>query len=121
MDFSYYFMFLISNNYFQLNSCMNFLCCAVLCLVAQSCPTLCHPRDCSPPDSSVHGNLRARIWSGLPCPPPGDLPNPGMESRSPALQVDSLLSEPPGKPGHGCDVFLISPKISVLVVSVGLF
>ena len=50
-----------------------------------------------------------------------DLPNPGMESRSPALQVDSLLSEPPGKPGHGCDVFLISPKISVLVVSVGLF
>ena len=42
--------------------------------------------------------LQARIWSGLPCPPPGDLPNPGTESRSPALQVDSLLSEPPGKP-----------------------
>ena len=42
--------------------------------------------------------LQARIWSGLPCPPPGDLPNPGTESMSPALQVDSLLSEPPGKP-----------------------
>ena len=37
-------------------------------------------------------------WSGLPCPPPGDLPNPGIEHKSPALQADSLLSEPPGKP-----------------------
>ena len=36
--------------------------------------------------------------SGLPCPPPGDLPNPGIEPRSPALQMDSLSSEPPGKP-----------------------
>ena len=36
-------------------------------------------------------------WSGLPCPPPGDLPNPGIESRSPALQVDSLPAEPQGK------------------------
>ena len=35
---------------------------------------------------------------GLPCPPPGDLPNPGIEPRSPALQADSLPSEPPGKP-----------------------
>ena len=33
----------------------------------------------------------------MPCPPPGDLPNPGMETRSPAFQVDSLSSEPPGK------------------------
>ena len=36
--------------------------------------------------------------SGLPCPPPGDLPNPGIEPRSPTLQAESLLSEPPGKP-----------------------
>ena len=36
-------------------------------------------------------------WSGLPCPPPGDLPNPGIGPRSPALQADSLLSQPPGK------------------------
>ena len=35
-------------------------------------------------------------WSGLPCPPPGDLPKPGIESRS--LALDSLPSEPPGKP-----------------------
>ena len=37
-------------------------------------------------------------WSGLPFPSPGDLPVPGIEPRSPALQADSLLSEPPGKP-----------------------
>ena len=43
------------------------------------------------------GFSRQEYWSGLPCPPPGDLPNPRIEPRSPALQVDSLLSEPPGK------------------------
>ena len=37
-------------------------------------------------------------WSGLSFPSPGDLPNPGIEPRSPALQADSLLTEPPGKP-----------------------
>ena len=36
-------------------------------------------------------------WSQLPCPPPGDLPDPGIEPRSPALQADSLSSEPQGK------------------------
>ena len=41
---------------------------------------------------------RQEYWHGLPFPPPGDLPNPGIEPRSPALQADSLLSEPPGKP-----------------------
>ena len=43
------------------------------------------------------GILQARIWSGLSWPLPGDLPNPGIEPRSSALQVDSLPSEPPGK------------------------
>ena len=37
-------------------------------------------------------------WSGLPWPSPGDIPNPGIEPRSSALQADSLPSEPPGKP-----------------------
>ena len=41
---------------------------------------------------------RQEYWSGLPCPLSGDLPNPGIEPRSPALQPDSLLSGPPGKP-----------------------
>ena len=41
---------------------------------------------------------RQEYWSGLPLPSPGDLQNPGIEPRSPALQADSLLSEPPGSP-----------------------
>jgi len=43
------------------------------------------------------GFSRQAYWSGLPCPPPGELPDPGIEPRSPALQADSLPSEPPGK------------------------
>ena len=42
------------------------------------------------------GFSRQEYWRGLPCPPPGDLPNPGTEPRSPALQAGSLPSEPPG-------------------------
>ena len=77
------------------------LICAVLCLVSQSCPTLCNPMNCSPQGSSVHGDSPGKnivYWSGLPCPPPGALPYPGTEPRSPTLQAASLLSEPPRKP-----------------------
>ena len=45
--------------------------------------------------------FRQEYWSEFPCLSPGNLPNPGMESKSPALQVDSLLSEPRGKPYIG--------------------
>ena len=56
----------------------------------QLCPTLCDPGYCSSPGSSVHEILQARkeYWSGLPCPLPGDLPDPGIEPTcflSPAL------------------------------------
>ena len=44
------------------------------------------------------GFSRQKYWSGLPFPPPEDLPNPGIEPRSPALQADSLPAEPPQKP-----------------------
>ena len=44
------------------------------------------------------GFSRPEYWSGLPFPSPGDLPDPGIKPRSPALQADSLSSEPPGKP-----------------------
>ena len=70
----------------------------MLGLVAQSCLTLCNPMDCSPPGSSVHGILQARYWSGLPCPPPWDLPNPGIELVPPALQADSLPLSHQGSP-----------------------
>ena len=45
------------------------------------CPTLGDSMDCSPPGSSV-GFSRQEYWSGLPCPPQGDLPNPGIELMS---------------------------------------
>ena len=44
------------------------------------------------------GFSRQEYWSGLPCPPPGYLSNPGIEPRCPILQGDSLPSAPPGKP-----------------------
>ena len=44
------------------------------------------------------GFSRQEYWSGLPFPSPGDLPDPGIEPRSPSLQADALTSEPPGKP-----------------------
>ena len=44
------------------------------------------------------GFSRQEYWSGLPFPSPGDLPDPGIEPESPALQADALPSEPPGKP-----------------------
>ena len=46
------------------------------------------------------GFSRQEYWSGLPFPSPGDLHNPGIEPRSPALQTDALPSEPPGKPKY---------------------
>ena len=58
---------------------------------------LCDPMDCSSPGSSVHGILWARILEWVAT---GDLPNPGIEPGSPALQADSLPSEAPGKPRY---------------------
>ena len=46
------------------------------------------------------GSSREEYWSGLPFPSPRDLPDPGIKSRSPALQVDSLSSGPTGKPTY---------------------
>ena len=63
--------------------------------VSQSCPTLFDPMDSSPPGSSVHGILQARVleWIAI-LKSPGDLPDPGIEPKSPSLQADSLPSEP---------------------------
>ena len=47
------------------------------------------------------GFSRQEYWSGLPCSPPEDLPNPGIEPGSPALQADSLPGRLPGKPLSG--------------------
>ena len=66
-------------------------------LVTQLCPILCDPMDCGLPGSSVCGILQVRLRSILPFPSPGDLPDPGIGPRTPALQADSLPSELPGK------------------------
>ena len=69
------------------------------------------------------GILQARIleWVAMPCPPPGDLPNPEIEPRSLALQADSLLFESPGKPMpcytcliDACKIDLDSEKVAYL-------
>ena len=58
----------------------------------------CHPMNCNPRGSSVHGVYQARILEWVAIPFSGDLPNTGIKPGSPALQADSLLFEPPGKP-----------------------
>ena len=67
----------------------------------QSYPTLCDTIDCNQPGSSVHGILQARtLWSGLPCPSPGDLPESGIELAYPVSCIGRglLPLAPPGKP-----------------------
>ena len=59
------------------------ICCWVHVKSLQLCLTLCDPMDCSPPGSCVHGISRQEYWSGLPCPPPGELPNPGIPTHVP--------------------------------------
>ena len=69
--------------------------------VAQSCPTLCDSMYSSLPGSSVHEIFQARILEWVfPFPSQRDLPNPGIEPRSPTLQSDSLPAEPQWKPKH---------------------
>ena len=71
--------------------------CLLCVLVAQSCPTLCDPMDCSPPGSSVHGIYQTRILQLVAIPFYRVSSQPRDETRSPVLQVESLPSEPPGK------------------------
>ena len=73
------------------------LCCAVLRSLS---PVWCFatPWPAARQAPLSRGILQAEYWSGLPCPPPRHLPNPVTKSRSPTLEVDSLPSEPPGKP-----------------------
>ena len=73
--------------------------CVCVCLVAQSCLTLCDPMDCSPPGSSVLGDSPGKnIGVGFHALLQGNLPSPGIEPGSPALQADSLPADLPGKP-----------------------
>ena len=68
--------------------------------VAQSCSTLCNLVDYSPLGSSVHGILQARILEWVAISFSRGSSRPRIEPRSPALQADTLTSEPPGKPSN---------------------
>ena len=68
--------------------------------VAWLCAALCSPTDCSPPTPLSMGFFRQEYCSGQPFSSPGGLPNSGINPRPPALQSDSLPSEPPGKPTY---------------------
>ena len=59
---------------------------------------LCDPWTVARQAPPSMGFSRQEYWSGLPFPSPGDLPDPGIEPRSPTLQADALTSAPPGKP-----------------------
>ena len=87
--------------YTALCACVCVCVCVCVCMRAQSCPTLCDPVDCSPPGFSVHGILQSRIlgWIAMPSSTGSSQPRDGTHvSWSPAWQVDSLPTEPPGKP-----------------------
>ena len=68
----------------------------------QSCSALCNPMDCSCQAPLSMGFARQEYWNGLPCPPPGTLPNLGIKPMSPALQVDSLPLSHWGSPVLKC-------------------
>ena len=87
-----------------LQCCLNFCC----CLVGKSCLTLGDLTDCSLPGL---GFPRQEYWSGLPFPSPGDPPDPGIETASPALAGRFFTTEPPGKP---CISLYIHTHISPL-------
>ena len=95
---------------FSLNG--SFCCGACVCAQPlQLCPALCDPMDCRllcPCDSP------GKNTGGLSCCSPGDLPNPGIKPSAPttpALQADSLPTEPPGKPGSPLTVFVLYGKV----------
>ena len=92
----------------SLSLCVCVCVCVCVCLVTQSCPTLCDPMDCSPPGSSVHGILQARILEWVPIPfsrslflgSPSILPGEGtVRSLSQHL---SVLWHGLGSPGPSC-------------------
>ena len=78
----------------------SFLFTGIIRLVAQSRVTLGNPRTVAHQALLSMGFPREEYWSGLSFPSPGDLPDPGIEPGSPALQAESLLSAPPRKPPH---------------------
>ena len=83
-------------------------------LVTQLCLTLCNPWTVALQAPLSMGFSRQEYWSGLPCLPPGDLPNPGTEPGTPTLQADSLPSEPLGETPYSCRICAIKNQVRIL-------
>ena len=82
-----------------------------MCLVAQSCSTLCNPWTGACQAPLFMEFSRQEYWSRLPFPSPGDLPKPGIEPRSLTLQADFLPSESPGKPPNYSNTMIINISV----------
>ena len=86
------------------------------CSVASAVSNSVQPYELWSPGPLSMGFSRQEYWSGLPYPPPRDLPSPGIEAKSPAspaLQVDSSPTEPPGKLDI-CGTYKLSPIHNLL-------
>ena len=83
---------------FTIHTCVCVCVCVCVCLVTQSCPIPCDLWAVVSQAPLSMQFSRQDYWNGLPFPSPGDLPDLGIEPRSPTLQADALPSEPPGKP-----------------------
>ena len=82
----------------DINGLQDIVCAHVHAQLLQSCPTLCDPWTVAYQAPLSMGFSRQEYWSGLACPPPGDLPDSGIRPTSLALKADSLPTVPPGKP-----------------------
>ena len=90
-----FFISLVADLFFQSDFSSSIV--VVCCFQSLSCVGLC---DLITVAHQAHLSMefsRQEYWNGLPFPSPGEVPNPGIEPGSPALQADSLLAEPPGK------------------------
>ena len=97
-DFIWWWMFHASGSGLQCSSSVCLVPCVHACWVTSVVSNSLQPHGLQPARLLCSwGFSRQEYCSGLPCPPPGDLPNLGIKPRSPALQAVSLLSEPPGK------------------------
>jgi len=85
------------------------------CLVTKSCPTLWYPRDTAPLSLEFS---RQEYWSGLLCSPPGDLPNPDIEPKAPALQADSFTIWVTKEPS---EMRWFTPVVLVVLLRAGWF
>ena len=67
------------------------------------------------------GFSRQEYWNEFPCPAPGDIPNPGIKTKSPALQADSLPTKPTGKPIYIVYLYFISYSSEVRMMVIAVF